>query len=90
MILWRAANEHESRQAGVSAVAMHAAVSAAIVNTIAGKDTPKFQEMVESWMSPNENGSRSSEDDVMANAEALTSFGPDAFGYNPAPSMEDT
>jgi hypothetical protein len=47
MALWRQASERESRDLGHAAIIAHAAVSTAIVNTIAGKDVPEFQKMVD-------------------------------------------
>lgn len=46
LILWRAAQESESRALAHAAIVTHAANAAAIINTIAGKETPDFSEMV--------------------------------------------
>jgi hypothetical protein len=47
MLYWRAAQRQDAQHAAISAAHTRAAVAAAIVNTIAGKETPAFEEMIE-------------------------------------------
>ena len=47
MALWRLASAAERERLANTAIVTRAAVATAIVNTIAGKDAPEFDEMIE-------------------------------------------
>jgi len=50
LVLWRSVQESENRALAQAAIMAHAATASAIVNTIAGKDTPEFQRMIDSLL----------------------------------------
>jgi len=50
LVLWRSVEENGNRALAQTALMAHAATAAAIVNTIAGKETPEFQRMIDSLM----------------------------------------
>ena len=55
MLLWKEAQRMAGHKRAQEAIVTHAAVSAAIINTIAGKEVPEFQKMIDDLLS--ENGS---------------------------------
>lgn len=54
LLLWRMSLRRRQENLAHTAVIMHAATGAAIVNTISGKETPSFQKMIDDLLSENE------------------------------------
>jgi len=53
MLLWKEAQRVANHRRAQEAIVTHAAVSAAIINTIGGKDVPEFRQMIDGLLSEN-------------------------------------
>ena len=88
LILWRSVQESESRALGHNAIVTHAATAAAIINTIAGKETPDFKEMVDSLMGV-KRAAQSAGAPTMADQKALDGLGIVPTGESPLDQMKE-